>query len=274
MEIKNHLLYHDNGTQIDFRPTPNRGGKYTPEYLVMHYTADTNPQTTISWFTSSIAKASAHLLIARDGGITQFAPFNIVTWHAGKSQWKGLNGLNQHAIGIELTNAGRLMKTGNAWICPADHKKIPNTEVIMATHKNETAEAAWQTYSQAQLKIAVEIAALLVTTYNLKDVIGHDDIAPIRKSDPGPAFPMKSFRSKAMGRESDQMDEYFTSTELNIRSGPGTAFNTLTLPPLPAGTKVLALKTEGTWTFVEVLDTVNGIMDLEGWVSSKYLTRR
>lgn len=274
MQIKNHLLYLDNGKQVDFRATPNKGGKYTPEYLVMHYTAVTTAESTIGWFQSTVAKASAHLLIARDGTITQFAPFNIVAWHAGKSQWKGLNGLNQHAVGIEMTNGGRLMKAGNSWICPVDQKRVPANEVVMAVHKNETGEAPWQKYAQAQLDVAVEVAALLVSAYGLKDVIGHDDIAPIRKSDPGPAFPMNSFRARAMGRENDKLDEYLTSTDLNIRSGPGTAFSTLTLPPLPKSTRVLALKTEGTWSFVEVLDTVNGIMDLEGWVSSKYLVRK
>jgi len=273
MQIKNHLLYLNNGTQVDFRQTPNKGGKLKPEYLVMHYTAATTAQSSISWFLNPIANASAHLLIARDGTVTQFAPFNIVTWHAGKSQWKGLNGLNQHSIGIELTNAGRLMKSGNNWICPVDQRKVPNTEVIMAVHKNETAESAWEKYTQQQLEVAIEISALLVTTYGLKDVLGHDDIAPIRKSDPGPAFPMGSFRSRAMGRADEGMDEYLTSTALNIRSGPGTTFSTLS-DPLPVNTKVLVLKTEGNWSFVETLDSVNGMMDLEGWVFTKYLVRK
>lgn len=273
MQIKNHLLYLTNGKQVNFQPTPNKGAKLKPQYLVMHYTAATTAPSSISWFLNPIANASAHLLIARDGTLTQFAPFNIVTWHAGKSQWKGLNGLNQHSIGIELTNAGRLMKSGKNWICPVDQKKVPATDVILAVHKNETSESAWQKYTAPQLEAAVEIAALLVTTYGLKDVLGHDDISPIRKSDPGPAFPMGSFRSKAMGRADESMDEYFSSTELNIRSGPGTAFATLSTP-LPAKTKLTVLRTEGNWSFVDVTGTVNGIMDLEGWVSSKYLVRK
>lgn len=273
MQIKNHLLFDNNGKQVNFQATPNKGGKYTPEYLVMHYTAATTAQSSINWFLNPNAQASAHLLIARDGIVTQFAPFNIITWHAGKSEWKGLNGLNGHSIGIELTNGGRLTKTGNAWVCPVDQKKVPATEVIMATHKNETAESAWQNYTPAQLDISVEIAALLVSTYGLKDVVGHDDISPLRKSDPGPAFPMGSFRSKAMGRKDENLDDYFTSTELNIRSGAGTQFEPLKGSPLPQGTKVTVLKTEGTWSFVDVADTINGIMDLEGWVSSKFLTK-
>src|SRR3954462_1180108 len=102
MTIKSHLLYNADGEQVSFVPTPNRAGKYTPQYLVMHYTAATSPNGSISWFQNPTAKASAHLLIDRDGHITQFAPFNIITWHAGVSQWNGINGLNSCSIGIEL----------------------------------------------------------------------------------------------------------------------------------------------------------------------------
>lgn len=273
MQIKNHLLYNRNGKQVTFKPTPNKGGKYTPQYLIMHYTAATTAASAINWFLNPIAQASAHLVIAPDGAITQFAPFNIVTWHAGKSQWNGLSGLNQFSIGIELVNAGRLLRSGNKWICPVDRCTVPDEDVIMATHKNETREAAWHEYTGRQLEVSVEIAAALVSHYALKDVLGHDDISPIRKSDPGPAFPMGSFRSKAMGRKDDTLDEYITSTVLNIRSGPGTAFTPLS-DPLPKATPVLVLKTEGTWSFVEVQTTVKGIMDLEGWVSSKFLIKK
>ncbi|HUS01197.1 MAG TPA: N-acetylmuramoyl-L-alanine amidase, partial [Chitinophagaceae bacterium] len=163
MQIKNHLLFHDNGNPVSFRATPNKGGRYKPEYLVMHYTAATTAASSINWFLNPVAKASAHLLIARDGVITQFAPFNTVTWHAGKSAWKGLNGLNQFAIGIELVNGGRLAKTGNAWVCPVDQRKVPNTEVVIAVHKNEQNPAPWHQYTAAQLQVAIEVAAALVS---------------------------------------------------------------------------------------------------------------
>lgn len=273
MQIKNHLLFENDGKQVAYQATPNKGGRYSPQYLVMHYTAATTAASCISWFGNLVAQASAHLLIARDGTVTQFAPFNVVTWHAGKSNWKGLSGLNQYSIGIELVNGGRLMKGNIKCMCPVDQREVPNSEVIMARHKNDAHEAAWHEYTDKQLEAAIEIAALLVKAYGLKDVLGHEDISPVRKSDPGPAFPMGSFRSKAMGRKDDTMDEYITAAELNIRSGPGTAFAPLT-SALPVNTPVLVLKTEGTWSFVEVQVTVNSIMDLEGWVSTRFLVRQ
>lgn len=274
MQIKKHLLYDANDKRVAFKATPNKAGIYVPKYLVMHYTAATTAASAINWFLNPIAQASAHLVIAQDGKITQFAPFNVVTWHAGKSQWKGLSGLNQHAIGIELVNGGRLRQSGDKWTCPVDRCIVPNDEVMLATHKNETTQCAWHEYDGRQLEVAAEVAATLVHAYGLQDVLGHEDISPIRKSDPGPAFPMGSFRSKAMGRFDDTMDDYITSAELNIRSGPGTAYAPLTTPPMPQGTPVLVLKTEGTWSFVDVQASVNGLMDLEGWVASRYLVRQ
>lgn len=273
MKIIKHLLYDHNDKQVPFQATPNKGSLYTPAYLVMHYTAVTKAAGSISWFLNRAAKASAHLLIDRDGTIVQFAPFNIVTWHAGASKWNGLNGLNHHSIGIELVNGGKLTRSGSQWICPVDRKRVPDNEVIMATHKNETSENAWHDYTTDQLEAAMEIAALLVKTYKLKDVVGHDDISPFRKCDPGPAFPMSSFRSKVMGRKDETLDTYFTSTSVNIRRGPGTHYEAIT-QPLPNNTKVQILKGEGNWRFVEVQNAVHGVNDLEGWVSAKYLVKK
>lgn len=270
MEIVNHVLHAPEGNRISYSQTPNRSGLYVPRYLVMHYTAATTMQSTISWFQNPHAQASAHLLIGRDGAVHQFAPFNVVTWHAGRSSWRGLTGLNRHAIGIELVNGGRLMPKGAQWVCPVDMRTVPEEDVRMAVHRNESHVSAWHEYTEQQLEVCLQIASLLVNTYGLQDVLGHDDIAPLRKSDPGPAFPMSSFRARAMGRRDETLDTYITSTDLNIRSGPGAGYSLLA-KPLPAGTNVFSLKQEGNWAFVEVLNVVHGITDLEGWVSRKYL---
>lgn len=117
-------------------------------------------------------------------------------------------------------------------------------------------------------------AAAIVRKYNsLRNVIGHDDIAPGGKEDPGPAFAMSSFRSAVMGREEDAPREVLKTTEeLNIRLGPGTQHNVLPASPLPEGTPVVVLETSRNWRFVEVLDTVNGLNDLEGWVHGAFLS--
>lgn len=270
MKILNHLLFDNEGNQVNFKATPNKGGKYAPQYLVIHYTAATSENSAIGWLSSPVAQASAHLVIGREGTITQLVPFNVIAWHAGKSRWNGLDGMNKYSIGIELVNAGRLSKVGEKCICPVDKKTIDAEDVLLATHKNETHESLWEEYTDKQLDVALEIAALLAKTYKLVDIIGHDDIAPIRKSDPGPAFPMKSFRARAMGRRDENLDEYKGLMDVNIRSGAGTMYEPIT-KPLYKGTNVIVLKTQGNWSFVEVQGTVHGLMDLEGWVFTKYL---
>ena len=103
MEIKQHRL---KGSGITYQNTPYKGGgDLEHRYLVFHYTAGRSAQSSIDFLCTPEAKASAHVVIARDGAITQLAPFNIKTWHAGISQWNGLNGLNSYSIGIEMDNA-------------------------------------------------------------------------------------------------------------------------------------------------------------------------
>ena len=202
MKILNHRLCHDDGTSYPYVPSPNytKGKTLAPEYLVMHYTAGGSAQESIEWLASELAAASAHILIGRDGSITQQVPFDRIAWHAGVSFWKGRNGLNPVSIGIELDNPGKLAGKPGAW--KAFGKTVPDAGVLVATHKNEHEPAAWAKYPKAQLAAAREVARLLVTTFGLREIVGHDDLAPNRKTDPGPAFPMDAFRAAVLGEPS------------------------------------------------------------------------
>lgn len=201
-DVVNHRLFHGD-TEVDFVQSPNGGDVLNPSYLIIHYTAGTNAAGAVHWFKDPKAKASAHLVLDRDGTLAQMMPFNKVAWHAGKSSFNGLVGLNRHSIGIELVNAGKLHRNGTGkWVNWAGNV-IADDEVIIAKHKNEQTESGWHAYSEKQISIVVDLGILLRETYNLDDVLGHDDIAPDRKVDPGPAFPMLSVQSKIMGRNSD-----------------------------------------------------------------------
>lgn len=271
MRIVSGRLCHDDGTPYAYRESPNKKGVLKPSYLVMHYTAGRSGVSSVNWLTNPEAKASAHLVISRDGTITQLVPFNRVAWHAGTSQWEGLSGMNNHSIGIELDNAGVLTCQGNiwkAWFGGEYHDE----DVVEAIHKHETEMRGWHGYTEKQTAAAIEVGRALVKQYKLKDVIGHDDIAPGRKRDPGPAFPMESFRAAVMGRRESEPERYRTTTHLNIRSGPGQTFDKLKEKALAPDTPLVLYRRQGEWCFVDVLDK-QGKPDLSGWVHGAYIRR-
>lgn len=164
------------------------GGSSMPirRFLVIHFTSGASGQSSINfWKTPEAKGASAHIVIERDGTVIQCRPFNKTCGHAGKSRWKGFDGLNACSIGIELANAGDNAKLAAKW------SKLP---LVKAKHKNGGPVQEWEAYPDAQMNVCVAVSKALVDRYKLDDVIGHDDIAPDRKNDPGPAFPMGKLR--------------------------------------------------------------------------------
>lgn len=271
MKITNGRLCHDDGTPYEYRESPNRSGVLKPAYLVIHYTAGPSASSSINWLSKAEARASAHLVIGRDGSITQLVPFNRIAWHAGTSRWEGLVGMNSHSIGIELDNAGILTRQGESWKAWFGGEYGEN-DVVEAAHKHESQVRAWHGYTEKQIGSALEVGRLLVRRYKLKGVVGHDDIAPGRKKDPGPAFPMESFRAAIMGRRETDPETYRTITHLNIRSGPGQTFSRLVGKALEPDTRLVLNRREGEWCFVDVLDEER-IPDLSGWVHGGYIRR-
>jgi len=272
MKIKNHRLMNADDTEVPFEQSPNMGGSVQHKFLVMHFTAGRSAKESVDWLKSKNAKASAHVVIGRDGSVTQLVPFDRIAWHAGASSWEGLQGMNNYSLGIELDNAGKLTRHGNHW---QSWFKVEydDAEVVQAIHKNETELCGWHDYTSEQIDTALQVAGMLMAEYELLGVVGHEDIAPRRKCDPGPAFPMVSFRSRLMGRLEDSLPEYRTTTELNIRTGPGAEHSPLPGSPLPPGTPVQFMSAEGTWWKVDVQGGEELPVDLEGWVNSRYLER-
>jgi N-acetylmuramoyl-L-alanine amidase len=272
MKITDHRLCKDDDSLYPHSPSPNSGGALQQEYLVMHYTAGRNAEESIRWLTNPASSASAHLVIGRDGSITQLVPFDTKAWHAGVSAWEDRVGLNSYSIGIELDNAGALLRHGDRWRAWFGDE-YEESEVLEAVHKNETERKGWHIYPPQQIDAALEVGILLVRQYKLRGVVGHEDIAPGRKLDPGPAFPMKSFGDRLLGRQEEEETRFETTTFLNIRTGPGTEYSTIPGSPLPPCTIVQILKKEGSWALVDVLNVVYGVMDMQGWVHSRYLRR-
>jgi N-acetylmuramoyl-L-alanine amidase len=161
-----------------------------------------------------------------------------------------------------------LTKSGNvyrSWFGSAFNP----SDVIEATHRNETQPRFWHTYTEEQIQTVYELCQLIIDTYNIKFILGHEEIAPMRKQDPGPAFPLDRLRNKLLGEErnSNQAAEIpnagrVSATILNIRSTPAEDGLKVAMP-LKKGTKVKILEESNGWYRVTT--------EVEGWVFAKYI---
>jgi len=267
MQIKDHLL---KGDKINFVKTPNHSGEFKAgdlDTIILHYTAGP-ASIAINTLINPRAKASAHLVVDRDGSITQLAPFHFMTWHAGNSSYQGRSGFNKYSIGIEIANDGYLTPSGNlyrAWY-GATHTA---EEVVYATHRNQTSPTYWHVYSEDQIRVVTELCRLLIEEYNVQLILGHEEIAPARKFDPGPAFPLDKLRDQLLysRRDLDGDEESVTQmkvavNKLNIRNAPNTS-GVLVSSPLTKGHKVRVLEKQQDWVKVAT--------EIEGWVFASYL---
>ena len=194
--VKTHVLYLDD-KPVAQKKTPNMGGALTrPSLLVMHFTASQRAAGAISWLCNPVAKASAQIVIDIDGTVTQLMPLNRIAWHAGLSKWKGKSGCNAFSIGIEMANLGLLRRLGNDKFADSYGHYVPAAQVATVNGRY------WALYPKSQQDAAVGVAQAIIATYpTIREIVGHSDIAPGRKIDPGDAWPMEGFRSKVFGRK-------------------------------------------------------------------------
>ncbi|MGS3182210.1 N-acetylmuramoyl-L-alanine amidase [Aeromonas taiwanensis] len=144
-------------------------------FLILHYT-DEDDARSLRLLTESEHKVSAHYLIPRDTDerplpVYQLVPDDQRAWHAGRSRWHQYAGLNASSLGIEIVNLGY------------DEK-----DAALPAHLRR-----WQPYTEAQIAALGALARELVERYEIPhtQVLGHSDVAPERKQDPGPRFPWR-----------------------------------------------------------------------------------
>lgn len=142
------------------RPSPNFDERALPvSMVVLHYTEMLGPEAALERMCDAEAKVSAHYLIAEDGTVTRLVPEEKRAWHAGLSYWRGHKDVNSASIGIELDHPGHLH--------------------------------GYREFSDAQFEALVPLVARMVKRYDIPraNVVGHSDVAPQRKIDPGELFP-------------------------------------------------------------------------------------
>lgn len=167
---------------VQWMPAADHGGSLLlPRFVVVHYTAGGSLAGAARTLTAKDdAYLSAHVIIDRDGSTVQCVRLDTVAYHAGESLWRGYRRLNSCSIGIELVNPGYSRAGISAPMWPT----------IRAVHKAGGPAREWFAYAPEQIAALNEVLAALYSAYgSIRECIGHDDIAPGRKTDPGPAFP-------------------------------------------------------------------------------------
>lgn len=169
------------------------------KFIILHYTAGDTIEGAIDTLVESDIQASAHIIMDRDGIFVQTAPFNVATWHAGRSSWEEYEGINKYSIGIEIVNNGKLTRyhhdTWKTWY----GKQIPLQNIMFSNP-----DTAWETYPPEQIEAVTALCVALVKQYpSIEYILGHSDIAPGRKIDPGPALPVANIAALALGRCSE-----------------------------------------------------------------------
>lgn len=160
-------------------------GKNICDFIIIHYTAADTALSSHNNFQNPETKVSWHLTIDQNAVVHQLYDFRKITWHAGKSSWRtatqSYDQMNPVSIGIELVNAGPLLfKNGSyyTWY----NKMIPDSMVFFDANGNP-----WHAFTHNQLQTAWNICSVLCKEYKCIDILGHNEISPGRKQDPGEA---------------------------------------------------------------------------------------
>ena len=158
-------------TILKYSPNFNPKKRVSKEikFIIFHYTGMKKESDAINKLTNIQFKVSSHYLIKNDGNILTLVPDLYEAWHAGKSSWKNYTSLNQNSIGIEITNPGH--------------------------------EFGYKKFSKKQIFSLLKLSKFLIKKYKIssKHILGHSDIAPGRKKDPGERFPWKYLSKNKIG---------------------------------------------------------------------------
>ena len=137
--------------------------------IIVHYTGMQSERESLKRLVSSRSKVSCHYLIKRNGKIFRLVRDRNIAWHAGKSMWGKYKNLNKNSIGIELSNKGH--------------------------------RYGYQAFTKKQITKLIQLCRKLKKKYRIKNefILGHSDVSPLRKIDPGEKFPWGYLSSKGIG---------------------------------------------------------------------------
>tara|TARA_B100001564_G_scaffold269443_1_gene231052 strand:+ start:696 stop:1433 length:738 start_codon:yes stop_codon:yes gene_type:complete len=139
------------------------------KFIIFHYTGMRNDKEALNRLTDIKSKVSSHYFIKNNGEIVTLVPELYTSWHAGISSWKNFKSINKYSIGIEISNPGH--------------------------------DYMYKKFSKKQVHAILKLTKFLVKKYKIKIkyILGHSDIAPNRKKDPGEKFPWKYLSKNKVG---------------------------------------------------------------------------
>jgi len=158
-------------TILNYSPNFNPKKRLSKEikFIIFHYTGMKNESEALNKLTQIQSEVSCHYLIKNNGEIVEMVPDLYIAWHAGKSSWKNYKSLNQSSIGIEITNPG---------------------------HKH-----GYKKFKKKQITSLLKLSTFLIKKYKISsnNILGHSDIAVLRKKDPGEKFPWEYLSKNKIG---------------------------------------------------------------------------
>jgi N-acetylmuramoyl-L-alanine amidase len=141
-------------------PSPNFDERSLPiSMIVLHYTGMQDGPSALARLRDPEAKVSAHYLVEEDGTVCRLVPEEMRAWHAGRSHWRGITDVNSASVGIEIVNPGY--------------------------------EWGYRPFTEEQIDALIPLVAAIKERHAITrgNIVGHSDIAPARKRDPGELFP-------------------------------------------------------------------------------------
>ncbi len=160
-----------------FAPSPNFDARPAEiEFLVLHYTGMPSAKAAVDRLCDPASKVSSHYLVDEDGTVYQLVDEANRAWHAGVSFWRGVSGLNDGSVGIEIVNPGH--------------------------------EWGYRAFPAVQMAAVLELCRGILSRHAIpaRNVVGHSDIAPDRKQDPGELFPWAWLAAQGVGVWTDEVE--------------------------------------------------------------------
>lgn len=229
--------------KITQTPSPNFDDRTLPiSLLILHYTGMATGKAALERMRDADAKVSAHYMVEEDGRIFQLVDEEKRAWHAGVSEWQGETNINSNSIGIEIVNGG---------------------------HYHPNADGSLPSFPDVQINAVIALSKDIMKRQGDLTVLGHSDIAPARKIDPGENFPWQGLAAAGLGYWPDmQTDDRRILFEAGTRDR-GVAILQSGLAHIGYGARVSGVMDEETKLIVEAIQRryrpgkIDGVVDIQ-----------